>query len=570
MGSPDQHAAMLFAGLDLSSSDDDTAHRIAKTSTRRERTQRHQMEKHRKNAYATFMRLENLDSVTHIFDTQPRKTLCIVNLGLGAVGGATTEQLERVFSPFAGFERVVMKHDKPYSFARFRSGDDAKIALDALHEQPCKVLNNKILFLEFLTHMQFARLADREPDTGQVLDASRGLHYVPDFITRDEEQRIMRDIGMDDESEIAGGKWFRVQRRMVKHYGYAFDYHIKHIGDASLTASPELPAWVRPLVARMHSHVAFQPDQLTIQRYAPGSGIAFHTDSHTAFTDTIVILSLGTPVHMDFRKPAQGDHITTLDLQPRSLVIMQGEARYGWEHAIRARRSDLVDGRVREREERWSLTLRTVSRSVQCSCQHSSLCDSNDAMDSNIKVIARFRPPNSLEKRSGGTSVIELEDETTVGLKCDEHTGSFTFDRVFGPDSSQPQIYNYAIRDTLEDVFNGYNGTVFCYGQTGSGKTFTMMGADIDNDSLKGITPRIVEGIFGQIIESPPTLEYMVKASYMEIYMERIRDLLNPDENNLPVHEDKANGVYVKGLMEVFVSSIDEVYQVMRQGAKNR
>ncbi|KAJ2507407.1 hypothetical protein IWW47_001123 [Coemansia sp. RSA 2052] len=120
------------------------------------------------------------------------------------------------------------------------------------------------------------------------------------------------------------------------------------------------------------------------------------------------------------------------------------------------------------------------------------------------------------------------------------------------------------------DIFNGYNGTVFCYGQTGSGKTFTMMGADIDNDDLKGIIPRIVEGIFAKIIESPPTLEYMVKSSYMEIYMERIRDLLNPDEANLPVHEDKANGVYVKGLMEVFVSSIDEVYQVMRQGAKNR
>ncbi|KAJ2653418.1 hypothetical protein IWW40_000472 [Coemansia sp. RSA 1250] len=192
------------------------------------------------------------------------------------------------------------------------------------------------------------------------------------------------------------------------------------------------------------------------------------------------------------------------------------------------------------------------------------------SQDNNIKVVARFRPPNSLERKSGGTSVIDLEDETTVGIKCDEHTGSFTFDRVFGPETTQPQIYNYAIHDTLEDVFNGYNGTVFCYGQTGSGKTFTMMGADIDNDELRGIIPRIVEGVFSKIIESPPTVEYMVKASYMEIYMERIRDLLNPDEANLPVHEDKANGVYVKGLMEVFVSSIDEVYQVMRQGAKNR
>ncbi|KAJ2070191.1 hypothetical protein GGH13_004201 [Coemansia sp. S155-1] len=192
------------------------------------------------------------------------------------------------------------------------------------------------------------------------------------------------------------------------------------------------------------------------------------------------------------------------------------------------------------------------------------------SQDNNIKVIARFRPPNSLEVKSGGTSVVEIEDDTTVGIKCEEHAGSFTFDRVFGSNTTQSQIYNYAIRDTLEDIFNGYNGTVFCYGQTGSGKTFTMMGADIDNDDLKGIIPRIVEGIFAKIIESPPTLEYMVKSSYMEIYMERIRDLLNPDEGNLPVHEDKANGVYVKGLMEVFVSSIDEVYQVMRQGASNR
>ncbi|KAJ1644094.1 hypothetical protein LPJ64_004190 [Coemansia asiatica] len=192
------------------------------------------------------------------------------------------------------------------------------------------------------------------------------------------------------------------------------------------------------------------------------------------------------------------------------------------------------------------------------------------SQDNNIKVIARFRPTNSLEKKSGGTSVVEIQDETTIGIKCDEHMGTFAYDRVFGSDATQAMIYNYAIRDTLEDIFNGYNGTVFCYGQTGSGKTFTMMGADIDNDDLKGIIPRIVEGIFAKIIESPPTLEYMVKTSYMEIYMERIRDLLSPTESNLPVHEDKTNGVYVKGLMEVFVSSVDEVYEVMRQGAKNR
>lgn len=76
------------------------------------------------------------------------------------------------------------------------------------------------------------------------------------------------------------------------------------------------------------------------------------------------------------------------------------------------------------------------------------------------------------------------------------------------------------------DVINGYNGTVFAYGQTGSGKTFTMMGADIDSEDLKGIIPRITEQIFTSIVESDAHLEYLVKVSYMEIYLERIRDLL--------------------------------------------
>ena len=72
-----------------------------------------------------------------------------------------------------------------------------------------------------------------------------------------------------------------------------------------------------------------------------------------------------------------------------------------------------------------------------------------------------------------------------------------------------------------------FNSTLFCYGQTGSGKTFTMMGSDISDDINKGMTPRLVERIFQKIIDSPPTLEFTVKVSFLEIYMEKIRDLLN-------------------------------------------
>ncbi|KAL8754146.1 MAG: hypothetical protein Q9184_005207, partial [Pyrenodesmia sp. 2 TL-2023] len=123
---------------------------------------------------------------------------------------------------------------------------------------------------------------------------------------------------------------------------------------------------------------------------------------------------------------------------------------------------------------------------------------------------------------------------------------------------------------TVDDILNGYNGTVFAYGQTGAGKSYTMMGADIDDQEQKGIIPRIVEQMFESILRSPGNIEYTVRVSYMEIYMEKIRDLLVPQNDNLPVHEEKSRGVYVKGLLEIYVSSVQEVYEVMRRGGAAR
>ncbi|CAO3622231.1 unnamed protein product [Cunninghamella echinulata] len=97
-----------------------------------------------------------------------------------------------------------------------------------------------------------------------------------------------------------------------------------------------------------------------------------------------------------------------------------------------------------------------------------------------------------------------------------------------------------------------------------------MMGSDIEDEKNKGIIPRIVEQIFQSIILAPANMEFTVKVSYMEIYMEKVRDLLNPSQDNLPIHEDKSKGVYVKGLLEVYVSSTEEVYEVMKSGGNNR
>ena len=99
------------------------------------------------------------------------------------------------------------------------------------------------------------------------------------------------------------------------------------------------------------------------------------------------------------------------------------------------------------------------------------------------------------------------------------------------------------------DVLMGYNGTIFAYGQTSSGKTHTMEGVIGDPD-LQGIIPRIVNDIFNHIYGMEENLEFHIKVSYFEIYMDKIRDLLDPSKVNLAVHEDKNKSVYVKGATE--------------------
>ncbi|KAI8875976.1 kinesin heavy chain [Backusella circina FSU 941] len=188
----------------------------------------------------------------------------------------------------------------------------------------------------------------------------------------------------------------------------------------------------------------------------------------------------------------------------------------------------------------------------------------------NIKVVCRFRPQNSLEIREGGQPIIDINEEgTNVQLKG-ETTSNFAFDKVFGMNTPQQDVFEYSIKSIVDDVTAGYNGTVFAYGQTGSGKTFTMMGADIDDEKTKGIIPRIIEQIFTSINDAPSNIEFTVKVSYMEIYMERVRDLFNPSADNLAIHEDKTRGVYVKGLYEIYVANRDEVYQAMKNGSNNR
>ncbi|TMS19299.1 Kinesin heavy chain isoform 5A [Larimichthys crocea] len=122
---------------------------------------------------------------------------------------------------------------------------------------------------------------------------------------------------------------------------------------------------------------------------------------------------------------------------------------------------------------------------------------------------------------------------------------------------------------SLIDVLGGYNGTIFAYGQTSSGKTHTMEGNLHDPEGM-GIIPRISEDIFEHIFAMDENLEFHIKVSYFEIYMDKIRDLLDVTKTNLSVHEDKHRVPYVKGCTERFVTSPEEVMDVIDQGKANR
>jgi len=190
------------------------------------------------------------------------------------------------------------------------------------------------------------------------------------------------------------------------------------------------------------------------------------------------------------------------------------------------------------------------------------------ANEDSIKVVCRFRPLNDTEERTGSKFVVKFPSGTDD--QCVSISGKvYVFDKVLKPNITQENVYAASAKSIVKDVLNGYNGTIFAYGQTSSGKTHTMEGV-INDPNMQGIIPRIVSDIFNHIYSMEENLEFHIKVSYFEIYLDKIRDLLDPSKVNLAVHEDKDHSVYVKGATERFVSSPEEVFDVIEEGKSNR
>ncbi|XP_058635701.1 kinesin-like protein KIF1A isoform X12 [Onychostoma macrolepis] len=198
-----------------------------------------------------------------------------------------------------------------------------------------------------------------------------------------------------------------------------------------------------------------------------------------------------------------------------------------------------------------------------------------------VKVAVRVRPFNSREMSKESKCIIQMSGNTTtiINPKAPKETKSFNFDYSYWSHTS-PEDINYAsqqqvFRDIGEEMllhaFEGYNVCIFAYGQTGAGKSYTMMGKQ--EKDQQGIIPLLCEDLFTKINDknTDNNLSYSVEVSYMEIYCERVRDLLNPkNKGNLRVREHPLLGPYVEDLSKLAVTSYNDIQDLMDSGNKAR
>lgn len=192
-----------------------------------------------------------------------------------------------------------------------------------------------------------------------------------------------------------------------------------------------------------------------------------------------------------------------------------------------------------------------------------------------FRVVVRIRPLSEKEIEGGQSDVVTVvqgkvvtlrEPPETIGdpLKHHPRVRDFAFDDVFGHRTDQSEIFEATTKPLVSSVLGGYHATVFAYGATGSGKTYSMLG----NGGSPGVIPRTIAELFRQL-QSNPDVTVSLRLSFLEVYNETLRDLLDPDTSTLQLLEDK--GVMkVLNLSEVVVESADQVMALLQRGNANR
>ena len=189
-----------------------------------------------------------------------------------------------------------------------------------------------------------------------------------------------------------------------------------------------------------------------------------------------------------------------------------------------------------------------------------------------VRVFCRVRPAIASEEENG--SVLDVFDTETneVRVKIDGGVRPMqTFDGCFGQDSTQAMVYQEAANDVVHSVLDGYNATLIAYGQTGSGKTYTMMGGNYNTEDMKnaGVIPQAIQNIFRRI-QDDDEHQFAVTMSYLQIYLDTLQDLLQPNNQQITIRENARQGVFVANATTVDIYSLDDFLQVLEVGNGNR
>lgn len=184
-----------------------------------------------------------------------------------------------------------------------------------------------------------------------IIPQVSGLNYLANFLSAAEEKNLLEQIDAQN--------WLPDLQRRVQHYGYKYDYKARLVSAKSYLG--ELPNWLQIYADKLvqAGHFATTPDQAIVNEYQVGQGISAHIDCVPCFAETIASISLGSTCEMNFQAVATGEKATLL-LEPRASLVLSGDARYKWTHAIAARRTDIIAGQKIVRQRRVSITFRKV------------------------------------------------------------------------------------------------------------------------------------------------------------------------------------------------------------------
>lgn len=186
------------------------------------------------------------------------------------------------------------------------------------------------------------------------------------------------------------------------------------------------------------------------------------------------------------------------------------------------------------------------------------------------RVYVRVRPLSKKEVEKGKTVAFNVEAQTDDTLVCekDGETVRTRFDKAFGTQTTQQEMFNHIGKEVVDSLASGYNASVFAYGQTGSGKTFTMEG-DLSDKDAHGLTPRLLTSVFERLKTDPNVSDLVAQMSYVQIYQEKIQDLLN-ERRQLEIHMDRDGSYIAQGATWQDITGMEHAMRVYNDASKLR